>query len=79
MSISSGFESRREQTRKKVFDRYLSLPFWTGGNHGCAEREHRGRMIICRVAVGQIPADGRLAPHEGIGYHFRRVGEDREF
>ncbi len=78
VSISSASSAVVKRPGKKVFDRDLSLSFWAGGNYSCSEREHRGRMIVCRIAVSEISANRRLAAHERIGDHFRGVGEYRE-
>src|SRR5262249_27252177 len=69
-----GLERGGEQAGEEIFDADLSLAFWTSSNDSGAEREHRGRVIVGRIAVREIATDRRLAAHERIRDHFRGIG-----
>src|SRR6185436_2749015 len=70
-------EGRLEETREERVDRDRPLALLPGRHDDRADREHRGRMIVRRVAMRQVPADGREVAHDRVGDDTSRVGEDR--
>ena len=70
-------ERGAEQPEEELLDRDHPLALRSGGHHLRAEREHRGRVVVARVAVGQVAADRRHVAHQRVGDHLRGVVEDR--
>src|SRR5262245_10317765 len=72
-----GLKSGREEAGEKALDRYLSGAARADGDERRPERQHRGRMVVCGVAVSQIPTNGSLVPHQRVGDYRCGVHEDR--
>ena len=76
MRISFGLQRRHEQPVEKLVDGDDPLAVGPVGNHFGTYGQHRGRVIVGGVAVGDVAAHRGAVANDGIGDHRRGVEQN---
>ena len=74
-----GLHRRLERAEIKVLGRHHPFLLRAAQHQRRAQRQHHGRMIVARVAVGNVTADGAAVAHLRIGDQARGFGNQRAF